>query len=263
MMSAVKNRTRWAGALCCLLLAGDRSLGQSFADLFFNQRLVTGASLTVTGSNTNATVETGEPKIDDKTGGHSVWISWQAPADGIVTVTTDGSSFDTLLGVYFEEPGDDPPFQRLQGVGDNDDHDRLETSRVQFGARSNQIYEITVDGYYGATGSILLNLTLQARNLFERALLHTPDDSAWLQFNPAWLAMPAQSAAGEAAAGSPLTDRQLNAIDSQEYRLIKEALSAEGGGIRRAAARLGITHQALLRRLEKWPELRQVIPRSS
>jgi DNA-binding NtrC family response regulator len=52
----------------------------------------------------------------------------------------------------------------------------------------------------------------------------------------------------------------LNAIDLQEYRLIQQALQAEDGGIRRAATRLGITHQALLRRLEKWPELRQMVP---
>ena len=58
-------------------------------------------------------------------------------------------------------------------------------------------------------------------------------------------------------------ERRLNAIDLQEYRLIQQALRAEGGGIRRAATSLGITHQALLRRLEKWPELRQVAPRAT
>jgi transcriptional regulator with PAS, ATPase and Fis domain len=58
-------------------------------------------------------------------------------------------------------------------------------------------------------------------------------------------------------------DRQLNALEHQEYCLIQEALRSEDGGIRRAAARLGITHQALMRRLEKWPELRHTAGRSN
>ena len=37
---------------------------------------------------------------------------------------------------------------------------------------------------------------------------------------------------------------------------IRAALAEANGGIRRAAAKLGLSPQALLRRLEKWPELR-------
>ena len=105
----------------------------------------------------------------------------------------------------------------------------------------------------------------ELRNLLERALLRTPDEASWLAFDLAWLS---NAAIGETAASTsipapPPLDRQLNAIDLQEYRLIQQTLQAEGGGIRRAATRLGITHQALLRRLEKWPELRQVPPQSN
>jgi DNA-binding NtrC family response regulator len=50
--------------------------------------------------------------------------------------------------------------------------------------------------------------------------------------------------------------RELTPIEAQEYRLIGEALGECQGGIRRAAAKLGMSPQALLRRLEKWPELR-------
>jgi hypothetical protein len=38
--------------------------------------------------------------------------------------------------------------------------------------------------------------------------------------------------------------------------LIRDTLREVNGGIRRAAAKLGMSPQALLRRLEKWPELR-------
>jgi DNA-binding NtrC family response regulator len=47
-------------------------------------------------------------------------------------------------------------------------------------------------------------------------------------------------------------------LEAQEYALIKQALKETNGVIRRAAAKLGLSHQALLRRLEKWPELRVV-----
>ena len=105
----------------------------------------------------------------------------------------------------------------------------------------------------------------ELRNLLERALLRTPDEAAWLAFELAWLSTEPCPDAAVVTGGlfPPPLERQLNAIDLQEYRLIQQTLQAEGGGIRRAATRLGITHQALLRRLEKWPELRQVAPRTT
>ena len=99
----------------------------------------------------------------------------------------------------------------------------------------------------------------ELRNLLERALLRTPETAAVLAFDLAWLSsgVPAEiTPAGKSHLSVP-PDRRLNALETQEYCLIQEALRSEDGGIRRAAARLGITHQALMRRLEKWPELRQ------
>lgn len=106
----------------------------------------------------------------------------------------------------------------------------------------------------------------ELRNLLERALLRTAEDLNWLAFDTAWLPVASEISAGPAASPvlpEPPIERQLNAIDLQEYRLIQQALIAEGGGIRRAAARLGINHQSLLRRLEKWPELRVAASQSN
>jgi two-component system response regulator AtoC len=105
----------------------------------------------------------------------------------------------------------------------------------------------------------------ELRNLLERALLRTPDEAGWLAFDLAWLSGTAGGAVATTseATQTVMPDRQFNALELQEYRLIQAALQAEGGGIRRAATRLGITHQTLLRRLEKWPELRSVLPRPS
>lgn len=121
----------------------------------------------------------------------------------------------------------------------------------------------------------------ELRNLLERSLLRTPSDAAWLALDRAWLERPAPprttSAPGQGRPGTePLAatparleavepgvvsagngSRELPPLEAGEYQAIREALIASQGGIRRAAARLGITHQALLRRLEKWPELRQ------
>jgi len=107
----------------------------------------------------------------------------------------------------------------------------------------------------------------ELRNLLERALLRTPENSPVLSFDSLWLSgRAAQSPASFVAKSQPAPlppDRQLNALELQEYHLIREALRSEDGGIRRAAARLGITHQALMRRLEKWPELRHTAARSN
>jgi DNA-binding NtrC family response regulator len=101
----------------------------------------------------------------------------------------------------------------------------------------------------------------ELRNVLERSLLRTADDSRWLALDVNWLHRhtAATVRAGPPAApavAEPAVERQLTPVESEEYRLIQEALREAQGGIRRAAARLSMSPQALLRRLEKWPELR-------
>ncbi|GDY23677.1 hypothetical protein LBMAG56_50240 [Verrucomicrobiota bacterium] len=48
-------------------------------------------------------------------------------------------------------------------------------------------------------------------------------------------------------------------IEMQEHDLIKRVLIEERGGVRKSAKKLGMTHQSLLRRLGKWPDLRAVM----
>ncbi len=105
----------------------------------------------------------------------------------------------------------------------------------------------------------------ELRNVLERSLLKTADDAKWLALDVNWLnrgSSPASaatqiSAPAMATSTEPLpTDRNLSPIEAQEYRLIRDTLREANGGIRRAATKLGMSPQALLRRLEKWPELR-------
>ncbi len=101
----------------------------------------------------------------------------------------------------------------------------------------------------------------ELRNLLERSLLRTDDDAPSLIMDLAWLQGRDTSASPRSTIAANLpavpADRHLTPIELQEYQLIGKTLREEKGGIRRAAVKLGLTHQALLRRLQKWPELRQ------
>lgn len=110
----------------------------------------------------------------------------------------------------------------------------------------------------------------ELRNILERSLLRTPPESRWLVLDTTWrhrlrgrvapapTALEAPSPRVEAPAADPLPAARagLTPLEAQEYRLIRSTLAETSGGIRRAASRLGLSPQALLRRLEKWPELR-------
>jgi hypothetical protein len=130
-------------------------------DNFANATVISGTSITVTGSNKGATKETGEPNHGGNVGGHSVWWSWTAPSSGSVTITTKGSSFDTLLGVYTGSS-----VTTLTSIAQNDDDPAggTTTSKVTFNAIAGTVYQIAVDGYGGATGTITLNVSLAAAN---------------------------------------------------------------------------------------------------
>ena len=111
-----------------------------------------GSRWTTTGTNRGATLEPGEPDHDKATPGASVWWRWTAPWSGMVTLTTKGSDFDTVLGVY---TGDS--LAGLAAVASNDDdHGRQSTAR--FVAVAGTSYAIAVAGDNAWTGRIVLSL---------------------------------------------------------------------------------------------------------
>ncbi len=103
----------------------------------------------------------------------------------------------------------------------------------------------------------------ELRNLLERSLLRTEPTAHELSMDLDWLkghgTADTSVGVGGTAQRPAAAHRPLSPIEQQEYELIAKTLASENGGIRRAAARLGLTHQALLRRLQKWPELRQTV----
>ena len=126
------------------------------SDSFSSASSISGASGQVTGSNAGASKESGEPNHAGNAGGASLWWSWTAPASGTVTVDTEGSDFDTVLAVYTGSS-----IGSLTSVASNDDAIGRQ-SEVSFAAQQGVVYHIAVDGYSGATGSIVLNVDLLA-----------------------------------------------------------------------------------------------------
>ena len=104
-------------------------------------------------SNLTATKEPGEPDIAGNPGGKSVWWQWPSPISGPVTVSTIGSSFDTLLGVYTGTA-----LSNLVLIASNDDAEGSLQSDVTFEAVAGTNYQIAVDGFDGASGGIVLTL---------------------------------------------------------------------------------------------------------
>lgn len=110
----------------------------------------------------------------------------------------------------------------------------------------------------------------ELRNILERSLLRTPQESQWLLLDRNWIgrrpstsifpASPKAASTGIPDDVLPPERASLTPLEAQEYRLIRASLTEARGGIRRAATKLGLSPQALLRRLDKWPELRPLSP---
>jgi hypothetical protein len=128
-------------------------------DQFVNRFQIPSAGGIVTGPNTTATKEAGEPNHGNTTGGKSLWWTWTAPTSGLVSVSLDGSTFDTTLGVY-----QGTSVGSLVSIAQDDDSGAGSCSRVIFTATAGATYQIAVDGYFGASGNITLRVKLGLLN---------------------------------------------------------------------------------------------------
>ncbi|HEX8549955.1 MAG TPA: pre-peptidase C-terminal domain-containing protein [Abditibacteriaceae bacterium] len=124
-------------------------------DDFAGATTISGASGQINGSNSNATRETNEPNHSGNAGGASIWYRWTAPANGSVTFSTLGSNFDTLLAAY-----SGTSVGALTQIAANDDASTsTNTSAITFSAVATRVYYIAVDGFSGATGTVVLRWT--------------------------------------------------------------------------------------------------------
>lgn len=147
----------------------NRPFNDDFADRpHFNT-----ADLAIRADNAGATAETGEPTIAGVAPSTTLWWEWTAPASGTVTVSTAGSSYDTVLGVFTGTA-----VNALTPVAADDDDGSNVTSRLTFGAQAGVSYEIAVDGKNGASGLTLLNLgTTPANDAFANPVTLTGEST--------------------------------------------------------------------------------------
>lgn len=143
-------------------------------DSFNNSISLTGDLVEAEGYTLNATFEAGEPSPVGNVFGRSIWWNWTAPRTGKVTLTTDGSNFDTTLVVYTGNS-----VSSLTSVVENNDRVdvKIRTSLVSFGATEGATYQIQLDGYEGLAGRARLTLMMDGRSELSELVLR-PDGSA-------------------------------------------------------------------------------------
>ena len=143
---------------------------------FFANALPLTATPDVTSVNTlNATREPGEPNHAGVTGGKSVWWIYQPPGDGVLTLSTTNSTFDTLLALYTGAT-----VSNLTPVAGNDDAYEGAAggfSRIVQAVRSNVTYHIAVDGYEGAAGVVFLSYSFVPATIYHLSVGSTAGGS--------------------------------------------------------------------------------------
>jgi hypothetical protein len=137
------------------LTGSFRYLPHPAGDYSFDPIQLPGSStFSVTTSSTGADSEVGEPGTVSGKAYSSIWFKYISPGGGRFTISTQGSTFDTVLTVFTGSP-----LKLLTKVAANNDAAvGLSYSQLTFGAVSGATYYFVVDGFTGPlrTGSIQL-----------------------------------------------------------------------------------------------------------
>ena len=88
----------------CVLLAATAlavpATSLPFTDNFADRGEITGAVGKGTISNQGATREVDEPRHANSRTQATIWVSWVAPSDGVMSLSSRSSDFRTVIGVY-------------------------------------------------------------------------------------------------------------------------------------------------------------------
>lgn len=118
-----------------------------WSDDFRAARLHRGVPLWFAINTTGGSRQRCEPRIAGVRGGRSMWLRWVAGANRDVIMHTNGSEFDTLLGVYRGTN-----LCHLTEVASDNDSGTGRASMVRFRARAGQTYRVVIDGRLGRQG---------------------------------------------------------------------------------------------------------------
>lgn len=125
-------------------------------DNFANASVLSGFGGTVSGSNSVATGETGEPThFSNNTTSSSLWYVYRPPASGTVSFDTFGSNFDTAMALY-----SGTSLANLAFRAQNNDAPGSTQSRIVAAVTAGTTYYLAVGSASGARGSITLNHSL-------------------------------------------------------------------------------------------------------
>lgn len=162
--NAVSNRTYSIAVAGYFGMSGGvaLSINPNGNDFFTNAVVLAGASGSISGRNTSARRETGEPPYAGITGTNSVWFCGIVPVSGLLRFDTEGSNFDTLLAVYTGSR-----ITNLTLVATDNNSGTNKTSRLYFQAESGTNYWVAVDGVNGQSGFFRLNWGTPAGPRFE------------------------------------------------------------------------------------------------
>ena len=112
----------------------------------------------------NATKEVGEPNHDGISGGKSAWWSFYPVADGVLSLNTSNSTFDTVLAVYTGTN-----VSHLTPVAGNDDaYEGVPGgfSMITQAIKAGTTNYIAVDGYGGASGNAILHYSFTPATVY-------------------------------------------------------------------------------------------------
>ena len=140
-------------------------------DAFLSAQPIQGSIATVLGDTSCATRQNGEPTHSPDDGGiatKSIWFSWIAPDNRPADISTEGSSFDTVLAVY---EGEVNP----KRLANNNDISLLNRqSRVGFTPVAGRKYFIAVDGSEQSegvqSGLVVLSVNPSGNDFLETCL---------------------------------------------------------------------------------------------
>ncbi len=142
-------------------------------DFLASARVITNLVGTNSFNTLNATKEAGEPAHCGNLGGKSAWWRFSATNQGVLTLTTTNSTFDTLLAVYTGAA-----VGALTPVASNDDAaPGSGYSRLSFGVLPNTVYQIAVDGYDGAGSAGFLSYSFSPGSVLRLTVSSTSGGS--------------------------------------------------------------------------------------
>ena len=105
-------------------------------------------------SSRRAVKDAGEPNHCRVLGGASTWFIYEPPQSGALRVSTEGSSYDTVLAAYLS-PATEVDYTKLQEVkcDDNSGSDG-QTSVMEFTVEGGTRYYLVIDGINGSKGLV-------------------------------------------------------------------------------------------------------------